>query len=168
MIGLYSFSFPSFALEWMKWRGGFGYPFDFVFLSSLDGLMMVSRSFLRLHSFLTGRRPPRSITIMHPMPPKHLCIRTKPNPSPDISQNALIRLPQLRQTPRKFDQLISPENNNVSLRLLRHSGISRPAHNQRHQHSRHRLPPEQQNYKVQRPASSDVPTVDDDVCYAAR
>jgi hypothetical protein len=151
-------------LHWSGWNGGVDLVILSIFifiLPSLDGLMMVSRSCVRLHSFLTGRRPLRSITIMHPMPPKHLCIRTKPNPGPYISQNALIRLLQPRENPQKLDQLISWDDDNVSLRRVRHSEIARP-HNTT-------LPPPTSTgtSTLQGSVSSDVPAVDDDACYVA-
>jgi hypothetical protein len=154
-------SFLFFCMGWMRGRKKwFGSSSSFLFVFSRwldDGFAVVSSP-----PFLSDRTTPTEKHYHHasnaPETPLH------PNetlPSPEISQNALIRLHQPRENPRKLDQLISWDNYNVSLRLLRHSEIARP-------HNTTLPPPTSTGTSIlQGSASSDVPTVDDDVYYAA-
>jgi hypothetical protein len=110
---------------------------------------MVSRSFLRLHSFLTGRRPPRSITIMHPMPPKRLCIRTKPYPAPKFLKTpsyVSINPGKIRESSINLSLGTTTTSLSVSSGTARSPVLTTL-------HSRRRLPPEHQYSKVQRPAT---------------
>ena len=123
-------------------------PLRFFFSSSLDGPMMVSRSFLRLHSFLVGGLPLRRIAITHPMPSNRLIIRSPPL-APTFLKTpsyASFNPEKIRESSINLSLGITTTSLSVASGTARSPVLTTL-------HSRRRLPPEHQYSKVQRPAT---------------